>query len=73
MGDSPHRLSGNDGVETDYGDAAERRSSFALRATEDKYDRGDQATRWSDGRWRLKSAAVWYDFNISVRSEDEKT
>lgn len=27
----------------DYGDAAERRSSFALcRATEDKYDRGDQ-------------------------------
>ena len=26
------------------GDAAERRSSFALRATEDKYDRGDQAT-----------------------------
>ena len=38
----------------DYGDAAERRSSFALRAStfaeatvdkpEDKYDRGDQAT-----------------------------
>ena len=43
MGDSPHRLSGNDGVETDDGDATERRSSFALRATEDKYDRGDQA------------------------------
>ena len=30
-------------VSRDYGDAAERRSAFALRATEDKYDRGDQA------------------------------
>ena len=49
----------------DYGDAAERRSSFALRATEDKYDRGDQAPRRSDGRWRLKIAAVWYNFTMS--------
>ena len=55
------------------GDAAERRSSFALRATEYKYDRGDQATRWSDGRWRLKIAAVWYNFNVRARSEDEET
>ena len=49
----------------DYGDAAKRRSSFALRATEDKYDRGDQATRRSDGRWCLKGAAVWYNFIMS--------
>ena len=24
-----------------------------------------EATRRSDGRWRLKSAAVWYDFTMS--------
>jgi hypothetical protein len=29
----------------------------------------------SDDRWRSKSAAVWYNFNVSIRSEDanEKT
>ena len=26
-----------------------------------------------DGRWRLKIAAVWYNFNVRARSEDEKT
>ena len=25
-----------------------------------------------DGRWRLKGAAVWYNFNVSARSECDR-
>ena len=59
----------------DYGDATERRSSFALRATEDRHDRGDQATGGGEedggGKEESRGAGVCSEVQIETLPADQ--